>query len=371
MIGRDKQKIGVLSCALLLSFIFFDTIKALSQPSSLQIHDNTNDSLQQLRLLPTDDDIEGASLSPLQQQHHHPQEQHQRHHHYHHYYIALYKPALTLCNFSNDRECAQRKHRTVRSTLSSLNLPFLSAAAAAAAAAVDTVPPPEEQASITATSTTSTISCNWHTCGRLDRDSEGLLLLTTDGAFTSRICEPEPSLFKKKDHDNDDETVMTRMPKISKRYLARVEGVPNHSALEQMRQGGLMIRGALTRPPVSVKLLLLDEKRDSQHEQDDHDHDHEQDDHEHTATTTTTLLSSLPPAVHSMKDRQGSYSWVEIILAEGRNRQVRRITANAGHPTIRLVRTSIGTLELGDCDLFEPGRWCYITKEQVLGVRDR
>ena len=242
-------------------------------------------------------------------------------HTHQHHYLALYKPALTLCTFRDDQERAERKHRgAARSTLSSFNLP-------------------------TSTSSDSVVE-GLHMCGRLDRDSEGLLLLTTDGQFTSCVCEP----------DQTPKSDGTKQEKVPKRYLARVRNLPTEEALQRMRQGGLVIRGATTRPPVSVRLLSLPNDDDDENNDDDDD------------TKLRTMLQMLPKPVPGMEDRQGSYAWLEIVLTEGRNRQVRRITAEAGHPTVRLIRVAIGNLSLADLDLYEPGQWCSIDKEDVLGA---
>jgi 23S rRNA pseudouridine2457 synthase len=191
-------------------------------------------------------------------------------------YVVLYKPALTLTSLADDGPRAERKHRERRPTL------------------VDVKDLP---------------ASNMHICGRLDRDSEGLLLLTDDGQFTNTVLSSSS---------------------CPKRYWALVRGEPDEAALETMRQGGLMIRGYATRPPVHVGRVQL----------------------------TPNLL---PPAVAGM-DRSGS--WLEVILLEGRNRQVRRMTADAGHPTIRLVRVAIGSLSLFDLNL-QPGEWRFIEETDV------
>jgi 23S rRNA pseudouridine2457 synthase len=192
-----------------------------------------------------------------------------------HCYIALYKPALTLCSLNDDGPRAARKHREKRSTLKDLSLPD-----------------------------------GLHICGRLDRDSEGLLLLTDNGQFTHQVLSEA----------------------CHKKYWALVQGEPDEAALDEMRRGGLEIRGAITRPPLHVGQLEMTES------------------------------SLLPPACVGM-NRQGT--WLEFVLNEGRNRQVRRVTAAAGHETVRLVRVAIASLSLLD-DPLQPGEWKAIQPNQVV-----
>jgi len=221
----------------------------------------------------------------------------------HHTYIALYKPALTLCSFNSDHERAKRKNRAPRETLADLNLPL----------------------STSTSTSTSNNRTNLHICGRLDRDSEGLLLLTDDGQFTHQ-------------------TLSMGCPKT---YWALVQGGrPSPAALDEMRRGGLEIRGAITRPPIQVSEL--------------------------DASQLKLVSTRLPKACSGMNRRAGC-CWIQLILDEGRNRQVRRISAAAGHPTIRLVRVAIGSLSLFDLQLFndecstqQPGNWRYIQRAQVL-----
>lgn len=136
--------------------------------------------------------------------------------------------------------------------------------------------------------------------GRLDADSEGLMLLTDDGRLQARIAEPR---FK-----------------LPKTYLVQVEGAPDEAALERLR-GGLMLRDGPTRP---AKARLIE---------------------------PPALWPRDPPVRHrkSVPDH-----WLEIVLSEGRNRQVRRMTAAIGLPTLRLVRWRIGPWDL---DGLAPGEW--------------
>jgi 23S rRNA pseudouridine2457 synthase len=136
--------------------------------------------------------------------------------------------------------------------------------------------------------------------GRLDRDSEGLLLLTDDGRLQARIADPK---FK-----------------LPKTYLVQIEGEPADAALDQLRAGVLLNDGP-TRPAAVERI-------------DD-----------------PALWPRDPPIRFraSVPDR-----WLKLTIREGRNRQVRRMTAAVGHPTLRLVRWSIGEWSVADVP---PGEW--------------
>lgn len=136
--------------------------------------------------------------------------------------------------------------------------------------------------------------------GRLDRDSEGLLVLTDDGRLQARIANPRH-----------------KMPKT---YWAQVEGNPDDSALAALRKGVALKDGA-TRPATVHRIGPPD------------------------------IWPRDPPVRYrkSVPD-----CWLEITISEGRNRQVRRMTAHVGYPTLRLVRCSVGHWTL---DGLPPGRW--------------
>ena len=136
--------------------------------------------------------------------------------------------------------------------------------------------------------------------GRLDRDSEGLLLLTDDGRLQARIADPR---FK-----------------LSKTYLVHVEGVPAEAELERLRTGVLLNDG----PTLPAKVERIDDP---------------------------ALWPRDPPirVRPSVPDR-----WIKLTIREGRNRQVRRMTAAIGHPTLRLVRWRVGDRTL---DGIAPGLW--------------
>jgi 23S rRNA pseudouridine2457 synthase len=142
---------------------------------------------------------------------------------------------------------------------------------------------------------------NVYPAGRLDTDSEGLLLLTDDGALQARISDPEHKL-----------------PKV---YWAQVEGEPTDAAIEALRNG-VKLNDFTTRP-AGARLMQ---------EPDD-------------------LWPRDPPIRYRAKIPT---SWIELTLREGKNRQVRRMTAHVGFPTLRLVRAAIGAVSV---EGLAPGTW--------------
>ncbi|KCZ53665.1 hypothetical protein HY29_16465 [Hyphomonas beringensis] len=131
--------------------------------------------------------------------------------------------------------------------------------------------------------------------GRLDRDSEGLLVLTDDGKLQARISDPKH--------------------KLTKTYWAQVEGIPDEAALTAL-QTGVDLKDGRTAPaevrPIAEPANLW------------------------PRTPPIRFRKSVPD------------SWIELTITEGRNRQVRRMTAAVGHPTLRLIRARVGDWTLGE-----------------------
>ena len=140
-----------------------------------------------------------------------------------------------------------------------------------------------------------------YVAGRLDADSEGLLLLTSDGQLQAQIADPR---FK-----------------MEKTYWVQVEGVPDEAALAALRSG-VQLNDGPTRP---ARARLLE--------------------------PAPAVWERDPP----IRVRQAiPTTWIELAIKEGRNRQVRRMTAAVGHPTLRLIRAAIGPYTL---EGLAPGRW--------------
>lgn len=139
-----------------------------------------------------------------------------------------------------------------------------------------------------------------YAAGRLDYDSEGLLLLTNAGWLQHRIADPRH--------------------KLPKTYLVQVERIPTPQTIKQLAKG-VMLNDGLTRP---AKVALIAEP---------------------------PVWLRVPP----IRERKSiPTAWLRMAIAEGRNRQVRRMTAAVGHPTLRLIRERIGQWELGE---LHPGEW--------------
>lgn len=148
-----------------------------------------------------------------------------------------------------------------------------------------------------------------YAAGRLDMDSEGLLLLTGDGWLIHRLSHPR-----------------YHQPKT---YLVQVEGVPGQDALAALRSG-VEVKGKRTAPAGAE---LLAEPPD------------------------------LPPRPVPIRERESiPTAWLRLVLREGRKRQVRHMTAAVGHPTLRLVRVAVGPVGLGD---LAPGEWRDLTPGEL------
>ncbi len=150
--------------------------------------------------------------------------------------------------------------------------------------------------------------------GRLDMDSEGLLLLTSDGMFASWVTSP-----------------LQKVPKI---YWVQVEHIPNEAALEQLRKG-VLVKGKWTRP-AKVRLLAKEPKV-------------------HPRSIPIRFRKSIPTA------------WLRIEISEGMNRQIRRMTAQVGYPTLRVIRIAIGPVQLGT---LAPGEWRMLGKHEIQQWRE-
>lgn len=181
-------------------------------------------------------------------------------------YYLLYKPYGVLCQFSDDGE---------KSTLKDLGQ----------------------------------FPRDVYPAGRLDMDSEGLVLLTNDGRLQHVLLEPKY--------------------KHPRTYLAQVERIPNEGALNRLRNGVIIEKKKTA--PAEVELLTNDPTFPDR-------------------TVPIRFRKNVPTA------------WLEITLTEGRNRQVRKMTAAVGHPTLRIIRIRIGDLSLGD---LQPGERRTLTQEEI------
>lgn len=149
--------------------------------------------------------------------------------------------------------------------------------------------------------------------GRLDMDSEGLLLLTDEAGFNHRFLDPR-----------------TAHPRT---YLVQVEGAPGKEALDRLKRGGIAIQGYRTRP-CGVEL--------------------------------PEPAPEIPERVPPVRFRKEiPTTWLRLCLIEGKNRQVRRMTAAVGYPTLRLIRSGIGGLESPD---LPEGTWRELTTEEIRAL---
>lgn len=148
-----------------------------------------------------------------------------------------------------------------------------------------------------------------YAAGRLDRDSEGLLVLTDSGPLIKRISDPRH--------------------KLAKTYWAQVEGSPTPEALEALRRGVMLNDG----PTLPAEARLMEEP--------------------------ANLWPRDPPIRHRATIPT---AWIALTLREGRNRQVRRMTAAVGFPTLRLIRWAVGEWSL---DGLAPGQWREVTSPRT------
>lgn len=146
--------------------------------------------------------------------------------------------------------------------------------------------------------------------GRLDADSEGLLLLSDERDLTAALLDPE--------HGHP------------RTYWVQVEGIPSREALERLH-GGVEIGGYRTRP---CRAWMLDPQPE------------------------------LAPRIPPIRERKNiPTTWIGLELTEGKNRQVRKMTAAVGHPTLRLIRVRIGSVEVAQ---IQQGAWIPVTRASVL-----
>jgi len=182
-------------------------------------------------------------------------------------YIAFFKPYGILSQFTSDK---------IEETLSVFNLPK------------DVYP-----------------------VGRLDKDSEGLLILSNDGAFIDQVLNPK---FDKE-----------------KIYWVQVENIPTETSLATLRNGGIEIQDYKTKPAFAT---ILDPQ---------------------------PLMPERNPPIRTRLTIPTC--WLEIKISEGKNRQVRRMTASINHPTLRLLRMQVGKYKLGE---LKPGQWIEIKKSDII-----
>ena len=149
-----------------------------------------------------------------------------------------------------------------------------------------------------------------YACGRLDKDSEGLLLLTNDGPLIEKLLNPKSEK--------------------EKTYWVQIEKIPSSFVLKKL-ESGVKIGDYLTKP---CKVCLLDPQ---------------------------PIIPDRDPPIRIRLTIPTC--WIEIRIIEGKNRQVRRMTAAIGHPTLRLIRKKIGKLELGDLEI---GSFREISKSEII-----
>ena len=150
-----------------------------------------------------------------------------------------------------------------------------------------------------------------YAAGRLDKDSEGLLILTNDGIFNQKLTNPQSEK--------------------EKTYLVQVEKIPQANDLRALAKGGLEIKNYKTLP-CQVQIIAPP--------------------------------TDLPPIDPPIRERKNIPTcWLELKICEGKNRQVRRMTAKIGYPTLRLIRVAMGKYKLNH---LTPGKWEYIERHNIL-----
>lgn len=208
-------------------------------------------------------------------------------------YIALFKPYGVLSSFTHEsRELSGSPDHAAKRTLSEFGLPP-----------------------------------GVYAAGRLDYDSEGLLILSDDGSFIHRLTDPRH--------------------KLPKTYWAQVEGEPTESQLSQLRRG-VIVRGYRTRPCQARVLAagILPGESNGPFPQ----------------LRLAGKPVELPPRDKPVTPH-GPTAWIELILTEGRKRQVRHMTASVDLPTLRLVRVAIGRLTIAG---LLPGQWRAVAPQDIL-----
>lgn len=153
---------------------------------------------------------------------------------------------------------------------------------------------------------------NVYSAGRLDYDSEGLMILTDDGNLNHLLTHPK--------HDHP------------RTYWAQVENIPDETALDKIRRGGLEIKNYKTKPAMAQRI-------DAPELPDRH--------------PPIRYRANIPDC------------WLELTLTEGKKRQVRRMTAKIGHPTLRLVRASIGPITLNG---MQEGKYYELTSSEMKAL---
>lgn len=189
-------------------------------------------------------------------------------------YLLFYKPYNVICQFTDDSPPEQATRQTLKDYIAVANV---------------------------------------YPVGRLDQDSEGLMLLTNHGGLQHRLIDPK-----------------FQHPRT---YWVQVERIPDETALQQLQQG-VVIQGHQTRPAQVTRLVEE---------------------------------PPLPPRDPPIRYRkQVPTTWLEMTLTEGRNRQVRRMTAAVGFPTLRLVRVQIANLSIAG---LSPGQWRDLTAAELQALR--